>query len=295
MKYLVTGGAGFIGSAVVRAALAEGHGVINYDALTAAASLADIWDLEDDPNYTLVSADMCDRATLDETLDRYAPDVVVHCAAETLHAWPLDGRKRCVHTNVTGTVTLLDALHTHWSGQNKLSNGRLVSLVPADTPSSPDLSLATETLNVAHKMIETWADKFSVPVVRVKLDQVFGVGQRFGSPLRKAQEQIDCDLEKVQNWVDVSDAAEAILWASREPAGTYRAGGDLNFKPSEIAEFLTDAPSQSGEIVPNTAEFDYHCTNNQRAKLAAAIKWLEQTNQFKITPHSKSSGIGAVA
>ena len=85
MQILVTGGAGFIGSVVVRRAVNEGHFVTNYDALTAAASLGDIWDLEEADNYQLV----------------------FHCAVETLQAWPLGGEERCLIAHIMGRPKLL--------------------------------------------------------------------------------------------------------------------------------------------------------------------------------------------
>ena len=96
MQILVTGGAGFIGSVVVRRAVNEGHTVTNYDALTAAASLGDIWDLEEADNYQLVLGDISDRNKLKKLIQVVQPQLVFHCAVETLRAWPLGGEERCL-------------------------------------------------------------------------------------------------------------------------------------------------------------------------------------------------------
>ena len=81
MKLLITGGAGFIGSAVVRLAVAQGHNVVNLDALTYAACLENIASVADSPLYAFEHADICDRATLDRIFAQHKPDAVMHLAA----------------------------------------------------------------------------------------------------------------------------------------------------------------------------------------------------------------------
>ena len=83
MKILITGGAGFIGSAVVRLAIARGHNVINLDALTYAASIESLSSVAEHPNYTFIKSDIRDHKKLDEVFMKYEPDAVMHLAAET--------------------------------------------------------------------------------------------------------------------------------------------------------------------------------------------------------------------
>ena len=86
MKLLVTGGAGFIGSAVVRLAMARGHDVINLDALTYAACLDNLASVADAPGYVFEKADIRDPAALDRIFKTHRPDAVMHLAAES-HRW----------------------------------------------------------------------------------------------------------------------------------------------------------------------------------------------------------------
>ena len=83
MKILVTGGAGFIGSAVVRLAIARWHYVVNVDALTYAACLDNVASVAEHPNYAFEQVDVRDRTALDTVFARHAPDTVMHLAAET--------------------------------------------------------------------------------------------------------------------------------------------------------------------------------------------------------------------
>ena len=83
MKILVTGGAGFIGSAVVRQAIRDGHSVVNVDAMTYAACAANVAEVADSPSYAFEKADIRDRAALDRIFGQYRPDAVMHLAAES--------------------------------------------------------------------------------------------------------------------------------------------------------------------------------------------------------------------
>ena len=109
MKLLVTGGAGFIGSAVVRLAVARGHQVINLDALTYAACLDNVASVAEAPGYTFVQGDIRDSALLEAVFADHRPDAVMHLAAESHVDRSIDGPRAFVDTNVMGTYTLLEA------------------------------------------------------------------------------------------------------------------------------------------------------------------------------------------
>jgi dTDP-glucose 4,6-dehydratase len=115
MKLLVTGGAGFIGSAVVRLAVARGHSVVNLDALTYAACLDNVASVADSPLYAFEQADIRDRAAMDRVLDTHAPDAVMHLAAESHVDRSIDGPGTFIETNITGTYTLLEAARAWWT------------------------------------------------------------------------------------------------------------------------------------------------------------------------------------
>ncbi|MDX5401615.1 MAG: GDP-mannose 4,6-dehydratase, partial [Rhodobacterales bacterium] len=108
MKLLVTGGAGFIGSAVVRLAVARGHQVVNLDALTYAACLENVAGVADSPSYAFEHADIRDRAALDRIFAAHRPDAVMHLAAESHVDRSIDGPGDFIETNITGTYNMLE-------------------------------------------------------------------------------------------------------------------------------------------------------------------------------------------
>ena len=119
MKLLITGGAGFIGSAVVRLAVAQGHSVVNLDALTYAACLENVASVADSPLYTFEQANICDRVALDRIFADHRPDAVMHLAAESHVDRSIDGPGAFIQTNITGTYTLLEAARAYWQGAGK--------------------------------------------------------------------------------------------------------------------------------------------------------------------------------
>ncbi len=119
MKILVTGGAGFIGSAVVRLAIARGHSIVNLDALTYAACLDNVASVGNAPGYAFEKADIRDRAALDRILATHDPDAVMHLAAESHVDRSIDGPADFIETNVTGTFTLLEAVRAWWQSKGK--------------------------------------------------------------------------------------------------------------------------------------------------------------------------------
>jgi dTDP-glucose 4,6-dehydratase len=115
MRVLVTGGAGFIGSAVCRHFVGErGVEVLNVDKLTYAASLSSLRPIEDDPRYAFRRADICDRETISGLLSDFAPDAVLHLAAESHVDRSIDRPAEFIRTNVEGTYALLEAALAYW-------------------------------------------------------------------------------------------------------------------------------------------------------------------------------------
>ena len=115
MRILVTGGCGFIGSAVVRLAIARGHEVINLDALTYAACIDNVAEVADSPRYRFEHADIRDRAALDRIFALHEPQAVMHLAAESHVDRSIDGPGTFVETNITGTYNMLEAARAFWT------------------------------------------------------------------------------------------------------------------------------------------------------------------------------------
>ena len=117
MKVIVTGGAGFIGSAVCRHLVGvKGWQVVNVDKLTYAGNLASLTPIERAPGYRFVQADICDRAAIDRVLAEAAPDAIMHLAAESHVDRSITGSAAFIETNIVGTHTLLEAARAYWSG-----------------------------------------------------------------------------------------------------------------------------------------------------------------------------------
>ena len=116
-RILVTGGAGFIGSAVCRHLVAETDAqVLNIDKLTYAGNLASLRDVNDSPRNRFVRGDICDRALMRDLINEFRPDGIMHLAAESHVDRSISGASDFVHTNVVGTFVLLDAALAYWSG-----------------------------------------------------------------------------------------------------------------------------------------------------------------------------------
>lgn len=116
MKIIVTGGAGFIGSALCRLLISETtHTVVNVDALTYAANLTSLESIAASPRYRFVKANICDRPRMDALLAEVEPDAIMHLAAESHVDRSITGSDAFIQTNIVGTFTLLEAARAYWS------------------------------------------------------------------------------------------------------------------------------------------------------------------------------------
>lgn len=120
MKILITGGAGFIGSAVVRHIIKHTHDqVVNVDKLTYAGNLESLAQVADNPRYVFERVDICDRSQIDRVFHQYQPDKVMHLAAESHVDRSIDGPAEFIATNIVGTYTLLEAARNYWQALDK--------------------------------------------------------------------------------------------------------------------------------------------------------------------------------
>lgn len=116
MNVLVTGGAGFIGSAVVRYIIEEtlDH-VLVIDSLTYAGNLGSLESVQDNPRYSFAQINICDRLSLDKLFSNFKPDVIMHLAAESHVDRSIDGPSVFIETNIMGTYVLLEAARSYWN------------------------------------------------------------------------------------------------------------------------------------------------------------------------------------
>jgi dTDP-glucose 4,6-dehydratase len=236
MKVLVTGGAGFIGSSVVRKLHTGGHGVVNVDKLTYAADLASLASLEGSDRYAFEKVDICDAEALRGAFARHLPDAVIHLAAESHVDRSIDGPGAFVETNVLGTFTLLQAARAHWTDlpSDRRDAFRFVhvstdevfgSLEPdgwftPDTPYQPNSPYAATKASADH-LARAWQTTFKLPTMVTNCSNNFGPYQ-FPEKLMpviilNAIEGKPLPVygagENIRDWLFVDDHADALVAA----------------------------------------------------------------------------------
>jgi len=263
MKLLVTGGAGFIGSAVVRLAMARGHKVINLDALTYAACLDNVASVADQPGYTFIQADIRDRAALDTVFAAHTPDAVMHLAAESHVDRSIDGPGDFISTNVTGTYELLEAARKYWGDRGKpdsfrfhhISTDEVFGSLPddpavmftEDTPYDPRSPYSASKAASDH-LVRAWAETYGLPVVLSNCSNNYGpfhfpeklipvviIKALAGAPL-----PIYGDGSNVRDWLYVEDHADALLTVLTQGATgrSYNIGGENERTNLELVKTL---------------------------------------------------------
>ncbi|MCB1368364.1 MAG: dTDP-glucose 4,6-dehydratase [Rhodobacteraceae bacterium] len=248
MKLLVTGGAGFIGSAVVRRAIADGHQVVNLDKLTYAASLSNVASVSDNPAYRFEHVDICDREAVDRVFASHRPDAVMHLAAESHVDRSIDGPGEFIRTNVTGTFTLLDAARAyrdangrddfrfhHVSTDEVYGTLGSTGLFTEATPYAPNSPYSASKAASDH-LVRAWGETYGLPVLVTNCSNNYGP---FHFPEKLIPVVILNALAgraipvygqgvNVRDWLFVEDHAAALLLvAAKGRIGeTYNIGGN---------------------------------------------------------------------
>ena len=249
MKILVTGGAGFIGSALVRRAIADGHAVVNVDALTYAACLDNLAPVADDPRYSFVQADIRDRNAIDAVIAEYEADTVMHLAAESHVDRSIDGPGAFIETNVTGTFTLLEAARKFWVEANQPAGFRFhhvstdevygslgeTGQFTEETPYDPRSPYSASKAASDH-LARAWFHTYGLPVLVTNCSNNYGpyhfpeklipiviLNALAGKPI-----PVYGKGENVRDWLYVEDHADALLTvlARGTPGRTYNIGGE---------------------------------------------------------------------
>lgn len=256
-KILVTGGAGFIGSAVVRQAVALGHEVINLDKLTYAACLENVASVANSPNYHFVQADICDREALERVFDTYQPEAVLHLAAESHVDRSIDGPADFIQTNIVGTFNLLEVSRNYWITAGKPDRFRFhhvstdevfgslgeTGQFHEDTPYDPRSPYSASKASSDH-LVRAWGETYGLPVVLTNCSNNYGpfhfpeklipviiLNALAGKPL-----PIYGKGENVRDWLFVEDHADALLTVL-EKGGlgqSYNIGGENEARNIDI-------------------------------------------------------------
>lgn len=251
MKILVTGGAGFIGSAVVRLAISRGHSIVNVDALTYAANPANIAEVAESPLYAFEQADIRDRVALDRIFAAHQPQAVMHLAAESHVDRSIDGPADFIETNITGTFNMLEAARGYWEAAGKpsrfrfhhISTDEVFGSLPADpslqfteeTPYDPRSPYSASKASSDH-LVRAWHETYGLPVVLTNCSNNYGpyhfpeklipvviLKALAGQPL-----PIYGDGSNVRDWLYVEDHADALLLTLEKGrvGRSYNIGGE---------------------------------------------------------------------
>ena len=261
MKLLVTGGAGFIGSAVIRRAIRAGHSVVNLDKLTYAGSLTNVAEVADSPAYAFEKADICDRAAVDAILDRHRPDAIMHLAAESHVDRSIDGPAAFMETNIIGTYTMLEAARAYWTAQGKpqgfrfhhISTDEVFGSLPADpgvkftedTPYDPRSPYSASKASSDH-LVRAWAETYGLPVVLTNCSNNYGpyhfpeklIPVVILKALAGAPIPIYGKGDNIRDWLYVEDHADALLLVVQKGVlgRSYNIGGENEATNLELVQ-----------------------------------------------------------
>ncbi len=264
LRVLVTGGAGFIGSALVRRLISQSnHRVLNFDKLTYAATLTSLASVSDDPRYSFVKADICDAQAVGEAFEAFDPDVVVHLAAESHVDRSIDAPGEFIQTNVVGTYTLLQGALRHFRAlsADRQSSFRFHhvstdevfgSLGPAgyftETTSYDPRSPYSSSKAASDHLTQAWHHTYGLPVVLTNCSNNYGP---FHFPEKLIPLMIIKALagenlpvygkgDNVRDWLFVEDHAEALqrVFEAGTPGESYNVGGSSERTNIHVVETI---------------------------------------------------------
>lgn len=241
MRLIVTGGAGFIGSALVRAAVSRGYHVLNLDCLTYAANLENLRSVKDSVNYQFLKCDIRDASAVRDAFQAFRPDAVIHLAAESHVDRSIDGPADFVATNVLGTFNLLEAFRgiggerfLHVSTDEVYGSLGDTGFFTEDTPYSPRSPYSASKAASDH-LAQAWYHTYGLPVLLTNCSNNYGPYQypekliplTILRALRGDSLPIYGDGTNVRDWLHVEDHARALLTVldEAEPGSSYNIGG----------------------------------------------------------------------
>lgn len=261
MRILVTGGAGFIGSALVRQLIGLGHAVLNVDSLTYAGNPASLADLATSPFYRFVKADISDRAAMDAAFTEFRPLLVMHLAAESHVDRSINASGAFIHTNILGTFTLLEVARNYWAALPEparaqfrflhVSTDEVFGSLAADglfteaSPYNPSSPYSASKAAADH-LVRAWGRTYGLPVMVSNCSNNYGprhfpeklvpltiINALEGKPLT-----VYGDGSNIRDWLFVEDHARALwLIATRgQPGETWNVGARSEHTNLDVVE-----------------------------------------------------------
>ena len=263
MKLLVTGGAGFIGSAVVREVIKRGYSIINVDALTYAANKESLSSIAGHKNYCFEQTDIRDREKLARIFEEYQPHAVMHLAAESHVDRSIDGPSDFIETNIVGTFNLLDVSRSYWEKSGKpdtfrfhhVSTDEVYGSLPDDssvlfteeTPYDPRSPYSASKASSDH-LVRAWHETYGLPVLITNCSNNYGPYQFpeklipvvILNALAEKPLPIYGDGSNIRDWLFVDDHVDALLRVLQdgEVGRTYNIGGNNELTNLQLVKML---------------------------------------------------------
>lgn len=275
MKILITGGAGFIGSAVIRYIIKETQNIaINLDKLTYAGNLESLHTVHDHPRYHFEQVDICDRTELDSVFSTHKPDAVMHLAAESHVDRSIDGPAEFINTNIVGTYTLLEAARSYWNHLDKKSQSTFrfhhvstdevygdlkgtEDLFTENTPYAPSSPYSASKASSDH-LVRAWLRTYNFPTIITNCSNNYGPFQFpeklipliILNALDGKALPVYGDGMQIRDWLYVEDHASALYKVITEGlvGETYNIGGHNEKTNIEVIKNICKLLE---EFVPN--------------------------------------------